>query len=162
MGKLDHARITNAQRGARDCRDPQHRRQSPLTWAEIGHRVRSPNPCTTPILIEDVLRETAKAVLTRIAGHEVWIPRSVLDGYEPAAGVVVPLARWFVERERLTPSDDDVLVEARPRQREKYIRRVRHVVFGWGSELSVEGDKSTVRFDEDGKARTLATRFLTA
>lgn len=118
------------------------------------------------VTIDEVVSKTDKAALVSIDGRELWIPLSVIGDYSPAVGegATVPIAKWFAEREDLPESDDEpgegvTVFQCRPK-REAGIRRVRHNVFGGGTELSVAGDKSTVRFDEDGKTRTLLSRFL--
>jgi hypothetical protein len=52
-----------------------------------------------------VVRETAKAILVRLDGDDVWIPKSVIhddsevwDGKENAAGHLIVKA-WFARRE---------------------------------------------------------------
>ncbi len=117
------------------------------------------------VTIDEVVSKTDKAILASIDGRDLWVPMSVIDGYEPSVGdgATVPIAQWFAEREGLPESAEEgadvTAFRCRPK-REPCLRRVRHKVFGMGSELSTEGEKSTVRFDEDGKVRTLLARFL--
>lgn len=121
------------------------------------------------VTLDEVLSKTDKAIRVSIAGREMWMPLSVIDGYPPPVGegATMLIAQWFAEREDLPEAAEGaepegvILFQCFPK-REAGIRRVRHNVFGPGTELSVAGEKSTVRFDEDGKVRTLLARFLRA
>lgn len=127
------------------------------------------------VTIDIVYNKTDKAAQVSIDGRDMWIPLSIVDGDVPVVGdgATVPIAKWFAEREDLPEAEEDAdpnvgglaahaavtMFMCRPK-RESGIRRVRHKVFGVGTELSVAADKSTVRFDDDGKSRTLLTKFL--
>jgi hypothetical protein len=86
------------------------------------------------VAISEVLTKTDKAIRVVIGDREIWMPISVIDGYEPAVGegTTIPVAKWFVEREDLPEADDedgDVITAFRfRRSRDIGIRRVRHNV----------------------------------
>ena len=127
------------------------------------------------VTIDIVYSKTDKAAQVSIDGRDMWIPLSVVDGDVPVIGdgATVSIAKWFAEREDLPEAEEDAepnvgglaahaavtMFTCRPK-REAGIRHVSHKVFGVGTELSVAGDKSTMRFDEDGKTRTLLSKFL--
>ena len=58
-----------------------------------------------PILVSEVVTETKKAVLVRIAQDEYWIPKSVIhedDEYVVGGGPAeINVATWWAEKEGL-------------------------------------------------------------
>lgn len=117
----------------------------------------------------EVVNQTDLALLVQVAGEEHWIPVSQLDPEQdlPDTGAlaVVYVQEWLADKLSLpecTSLQDEVLDPIRgSRKAIVVLRRVKHPKFGLGDELSVQGDKSIVAFD-DHTTRTILSRFLSA
>lgn len=64
---------------------------------------------TAEIEVEEVLHETAAALLCLIEGEEVWVPKSVIDGgseiktkRDGAESSLLVVAKWWAHKNGLT------------------------------------------------------------
>lgn len=60
--------------------------------------------------VEEVVKETDKALLVRIDGEDVWIPLSQIadaDDYEPGdTDITLSVTKWFADKEGLEGEED--------------------------------------------------------